>query len=149
MPDDIKLPDVMSMVRALEHTQKPARPVALEMIQKCIESYARAAVLADRARQYPLPDELYPDSKDWLAGGYAARVKWLHVMYEAKAQEVEMWVEIAGSKRQVPLTDEQVLAALASITNEPPRRLPPGWKWFARAIERAHGIPAPKGGSES
>ncbi len=35
------------------------------------------------------------------------------------------------------LTDEQILHALQSITNEPPARLPPGWKNFARAIERA------------
>lgn len=48
MPDDIKLPDIMSMVRALEHTQKPARPVALEMIERCIEDYARAAAEAAR-----------------------------------------------------------------------------------------------------
>ena len=39
-----------------------------------------------------------------------------------------------------PLTDEQVLRALRSITNEPPVRLPPGWMNFARAVERAHGI---------
>lgn len=39
-----------------------------------------------------------------------------------------------------PLTVEQILGALRSITNEPPVRLPPGWAGFARAIERAHGI---------
>jgi len=40
----------------------------------------------------------------------------------------------------VALTDEQILAALRSTTNEPPVRLPPGWVRFARAIEAAHGI---------
>jgi hypothetical protein len=34
------------------------------------------------------------------------------------------------------LTDEQILAALGSITHEVPKRLPPGWLKFARAIER-------------
>lgn len=53
MADDIKLPDVMSMVRALEHTQRPARPVALEMIERCIEDYARAAVEANTAQRKP------------------------------------------------------------------------------------------------
>lgn len=53
MVDDIKLPDVMLMVRALEHTQEAARPVALEMIERCIQRYADAAVLtqADLAQK--------------------------------------------------------------------------------------------------
>lgn len=34
------------------------------------------------------------------------------------------------------LTDERILAALGSITHEVPKRLPPGWLKFARAIER-------------
>lgn len=34
--------------------------------------------------QYPLPDRLYPDSKDWTAGSYAERVEWLHFMYEGQ-----------------------------------------------------------------
>lgn len=41
---------------------------------------------------------------------------------------------------RAPLTDEQISAALAQVTHEVPCRLPPGWKKFARAIERAHGI---------
>ena len=39
-----------------------------------------------------------------------------------------------------PLSDEQLLAALGSVTHEVPARLPVGWKNFARAIEQAHGI---------
>jgi hypothetical protein len=35
-----------------------------------------------------------------------------------------------------PLTDADILAALATTTHEPPVRLPPGWLKFARAIER-------------
>jgi len=38
---------------------------------------------------YPLPDSLYPDSKDWVASDYVGRVEWLHFMYESKKREVE------------------------------------------------------------
>ena len=41
------------------------------------------------ARHYPLPDNLYAGSKDWLAGDYAERVEWLHSMYEARKADVE------------------------------------------------------------
>lgn len=40
------------------------------------------------ARFYPLPDDLYPYSKDWLNADYAGRVEWLHMMYEEKKQEL-------------------------------------------------------------
>jgi len=39
------------------------------------------------AAAYPLPDSLYPGSRDWLAGDYAARVEWLHSMYECAKRE--------------------------------------------------------------
>lgn len=39
--------------------------------------------------EYPLPESLYPDSKDWAASDYAGRVEWLHFMYESKKREVE------------------------------------------------------------
>jgi hypothetical protein len=42
---------------------------------------------------YPLPDDLYPDSKDWQAGDYAARVQWLHCMYESARRDADMWCE--------------------------------------------------------
>lgn len=38
--------------------------------------------------QYPLPDSLYPGSKDWQAGSYKERVEWLHLMYESAKQEI-------------------------------------------------------------
>ena len=38
-----------------------------------------------------------------------------------------------------PLTDEEIKAALVSIDPET-KRLPPGFRDFARAIEKAHGI---------
>jgi len=37
---------------------------------------------------YPLPDSLYPGSKDWQAGSYKERVEWLHGMYESAKQEI-------------------------------------------------------------
>lgn len=39
-----------------------------------------------------------------------------------------------------PLTEEELLQTLHSLSVEPPKRLPPGWIEFARAIERVHGI---------
>ena len=41
---------------------------------------------------------------------------------------------------QEPLTDEQILSALSTITHEPAKRLPIGWLRFVRAIEALHGI---------
>ena len=38
-----------------------------------------------------------------------------------------------------PLTEEEILAALVAVDPET-KRLPPGFRAFARAIERAHGI---------
>lgn len=34
------------------------------------------------AGAYPLPDDLYPDSKDWREATYYGRVEWLHMAYE-------------------------------------------------------------------
>jgi hypothetical protein len=42
-----------------------------------------------KTESYPLPDSLYPDSKDWVASDYAGRVELLHFMYESKRREVE------------------------------------------------------------
>jgi len=42
--------------------------------------------------QYPLPDSLYPGSKDWIVGDYAERVEWLHGMYENQKEQTEMYV---------------------------------------------------------
>jgi hypothetical protein len=49
----------------------------------------QTAYQAGAATLYPLPDTLYPNSKDWLAGNYAARVEWLHTGYESKKAEIE------------------------------------------------------------
>ena len=57
---------------------------------------------------YPLPDSLYPDSKDWLSGDYAARVEWLHTMYEARKADVER-MESAPSPQQAVADDNELL----------------------------------------
>lgn len=45
---------------------------------------------AAEAPTYPLPDSLYPGSKDWMASNYAGRVEWLHVMYESAKRTIAM-----------------------------------------------------------
>jgi hypothetical protein len=65
----------------------------------------------------------------------------------ARIAELEAQLEAVGAQAgPVSLTDGQILAALKSITNEPPVRLPPGWAGFGRAIEAAvHAAnPAPR-----
>lgn len=47
------------------------------------------------------------------------------------------------AQERKPLTDEQILQAIRTATNDEPARLPPGWMQFARAIEGAHGIGSP------
>lgn len=49
----------------------------------CKLKAARSAPQHEERTEYPLPDDLYPGSKDWLAADYAGRVEWLHMMYEA------------------------------------------------------------------
>ena len=41
---------------------------------------------------YPLPDSLYPQSKDWMAADYAGRVEWLHAMYENRKDELDCFL---------------------------------------------------------
>jgi len=48
-----------------------------------------AALAQPKTEPYPLPESLYPDSKDWVASDYAGRVELLHFMYESKKREVE------------------------------------------------------------
>lgn len=64
---------------------------------------------------YPLPTELYPSSKDWLAADYAGRVEWLHVRYEAVKDEVESLHRTLAEVRSTPqkpvaVTDAMVYA---------------------------------------
>ena len=48
---------------------------------------------------YPLPDNLYPGSKDWLASDYAGRVGWLHTMYESKKSELDAMYALPHTAR--------------------------------------------------
>jgi hypothetical protein len=112
----------------------------------------RAALAQPEQEPYPLPESLYPDSKDWVASDYAGRVEWLHFMYESKKREVEQlettllraalaqpdpvevregweYIREKGLLRK-PLADEQIQKLMDEEAL---------WK-FARAIERAHGI---------
>jgi len=57
-----------------------------EQFQQAVDD-ARAALA--QPEPYPLPDSLYPDSKDWAASDYWGRVELLHFMYESKTREVE------------------------------------------------------------
>lgn len=101
------------------------------------------------ARVYPLPDDLYPGSKDWMAADYAGRVEWLHTMYEAKKRESEgplAGVEAAQQGQfdpAVPTNDR--LRAIArqardrngpSDTTNPAEYVLEGW----REAEKYHGV---------
>ena len=71
---------------------------------------------------YPLPTELYPSSKDWLAADYAGRVEWLHVRYEAVKDEVESLYRTLAEVRSTPqkpvaVTDEMAYAFHRAITD--------------------------------
>ena len=61
----------------------PTRP------DKEFDALRAALAQPEPAAPYPLPDSLYPDSKDWVASDYVGRVEWLHFMYESKKREVE------------------------------------------------------------
>ena len=66
------------------------------------------------APQYPLPNSLYPDSKDWMASNYAQRVEWLHSMYENARETLDEYLSQAPAPQswealywdQVKLTQE-------------------------------------------
>lgn len=52
--------------------------------------------------QYPLPDSLYPGSKDWQAGSYKERVEWLHLMYESERLESIRLENVLASIKDEP-----------------------------------------------
>lgn len=58
---------------------------------------------AQAERTYPLPDDLYPGSKYWMASDYAGRVEWLHVMYESKKRELEAFLAQAEARGDEPV----------------------------------------------
>lgn len=74
----------------------------------------RAALAQPQSGPYPLPDDLYPGSKDWRSADYAGRVAWLHAMYESARRELDTMYE-AMEKRATPPTMDEVIAAIRSI----------------------------------
>ena len=106
---------------------------------------ARQALAAHEAVK-PEPSQLsvYIERKQvWIKRG----TQFFRLAYEAETEAEREWY--AGQLRKAlaapvavasPLSDEQIRAALGSVTHEVPARLPVGWKNFARAIEAAHDI---------
>lgn len=62
----------------------------------------RAQTLAEL---YPLPNDLYPGSKDWTTSDYSGRVQWLHAMYESKEKEVDLWIDQIALARSSALEE--------------------------------------------
>lgn len=85
----------------------------------------------------PLPNYQPPTVDNFsMRGKLAASLKcWHRLTGEESDELVALFAAKAAQPSQAgELSDEEILAALRSITNEPPVRLPPGWKNFARAI---------------
>jgi hypothetical protein len=99
---------------------------------------------------YPLPDDLYPGSKDWVQGTYAERVEWLHTMYESAKRTLDALAEPQSDStddvapeapqpaKRVPLTDEEIDAISDDYRDWEHQQ--GAFRKFARAIEAAHGI---------
>ena len=152
---------------ALRHTryinQYSLAPLPGGEIDTAVDAL-RAALAQPEPEPYPLPDSLYPDSKDWAAADYASRVEWLHFMYEAKKREVAQLettllraalaqpeqLVVGGddlptltkwTPQRKPLTEEEICYLWSwSMTAEAERTATTQQHAFARAIEKAHGI---------
>lgn len=44
------------------------------------------------------------------------------------------------AKAQMPMTEDEMLSCLSTVTYEVPARLPPGWRKVMQAVEAHHGI---------
>jgi hypothetical protein len=99
------------------------------MIQARMQEEIEALRAALAQPEYPLPESLYPDSKDWVASDYVGRVEWLHFMYESKKREVEQ-LETARPERK-PLTEAEMDKIWFDAKS---------FESIVRAIEKAHGI---------
>ena len=62
-------------------------------------------------------------------------VEYLPVHFDDHFEAIEVLKAALAQPERKPLTDETLMALLPGAV-----RLPPGWKDFARAIEKAHGI---------
>ena len=63
---------------------------------------------------YPLPDNLYPDSKDWMAGGYPQRVEWLYSMYASSKQTLDAYLAQPAQPGWVSVPVEPTEAMLSA-----------------------------------
>jgi hypothetical protein len=70
---------------------------ARALVQRGRDDYLRNFNEQPSAEPYPLPDDLYVGSKDWLASDYPGRVEWLHHMYEhTKRDRDEILAQMAS-----------------------------------------------------
>ena len=76
--------------------------------------------LIETKNVYPLPDLLYPGSKDWLAADYAGRVEWLHAMYESRKDELDNFLTMQEeySVEHIPDTVKYALQQARHISEE-------------------------------
>lgn len=95
---------------------------------------ARCAIVGALAAGYAGQD--HPGAEHWLAAAHDAGVRIAELEKHARPQAV-------------PMTEEQIVAALKACDREDPSK--EGWIWrtrikWARAVEAHHGITAPAGG---
>ena len=74
---------------------------------------AAEAIASQRA--YPLPDDLYPGSKDWMAADYPGRVAWLHHMYEATKKDRDALVEQAAAPQALTPRELQLIDGMIEV----------------------------------
>ena len=87
----------------------------------------------------PLPAEPVQEPVAWRQPNWSRR-DGAYLYYDADDKPLTNAQPLyAAPPQRKPLTDEQLLEILADIDADT-KRLPPGLKAFARAIEQAHGI---------
>jgi hypothetical protein len=107
------------MTTLREAAQQALEALILADSRDGMYSYAKeiAALRAALAEPtYPLPDDLYPGSKDWVHGSYAERVQWLHMMYASAKEQLELYAAPQPRKR---LTDEELRQCAETMYAEP------------------------------
>ena len=107
-------------------TDRELMQQALEALEEISGGYSQNLIVALRDRLAQPEQKPYA----WMAVGGTI---WRH-----KATEDDTPIYTHPPQRK-PLTDDEIEAALLSV-DPMTKRLPPGMKAFARAIEAAHGI---------
>ena len=89
----------------------------LDPLPATVDTYEAAAVLYELEKtHYPLPGDLYPDSKDWKAGDYFERVQWLHKMYEGQKALVAEYEKQLDQQAATLTKTRYALAMLADLS---------------------------------